>query len=1001
MKRIFFLLAIPAISTAGILPQHNQIAYSRLTSFDGSGDSSIGHTATSGDGSRIVYSTSPKRVYTVDSSGSGLSKIFDYAEDAPTTGAGTGPFVAINHDGTRVAWTNGFDHIYISDFDGSNRIEVASLFSVNGSDVEPRFEGNRFKFAGNGKLYFHLSLGVAASLQDENGIYSVNADGTGQQRVLSYEQIRNNVPGPSAPLNPLDFGASITQFDVSDDGARIVGGYDLPHHTGGISTQAGTVFTYEGGVINRIAPARSARSIQAAISADGEVIAYDYPSLETTWMNTFAGDSEDLIYGDRAAGLDLEMVGDGSHVVIAERGSGSSKNVALVARGRRLDIVPVRLFPGVSAMSLSRATGRMTWVSGWLSPHSVGPFGFRVVQLFSVDVNPANLAGFPQVSNLGMMPHRIDRVARDLTAGSAHIVGAGTDVFMSTHFNGVVQDNFRIAEINDLGEDLDLVGNDGRFTGLLEPYSAADSRSPELGRHTLRVTAANAAADRMLALDGFGPEVFDGPPPADQGDDDGDGVSNLLEEGFLLDPNNPDEVNLPVLTSINDGGVLYPGVTFLIKSDGFFDEENNLYRVADLFYLMEVSEDLHTWRTANSSEVVFLPVVENGDGSNSISARFTTSFEDLGERCFLRPVIRRGAPGKRVGASGGDISGSTILTFDSSGSFDRSYGNRVSAAMEGDFSYGGSGGFTPDVEVGYAALSLWPSGYGDLINSVYSGSGSLDVALNADAGHSVILHGFDLATFSSSDDVIDSISVISSDGSILWMQENVTIPTDGHVSIDFEDGLESAGMTVRVDASNLGATSDNIGMDNVSFSQRRSLLADDWSVLTFEVDGAPNFSVMDPGYGDRINGPVMGNFRYEGGGIHTPNVVLESYPNVRHTSSGYGDLENIVYGRTTETYGMTFVLRADPGFRVQLNGFQLSASSAVLPLTGIKVFDGNLDPLFAVSDLALPTEGRRHFDFSGAPFEARTIVLRIDTSKIPNRSAIGIDNLSFSQIPTL
>src|SRR5215211_6903160 len=70
-------------------------------------------------------------------------------------------------------------------------------------------------------------------------------------------------------------------------------------------------------------------------------------------------------------------------------------------------------------------------------------------------------------------------------------------------------------------------------------------------------------------------------------------------------------------------------------------------------------------------------------------------------------------------------SSATDLTFDgTSGPVNQSYGDRVTSTTMGAFSYGEHGeDFTPNITVQYdpnsGAAYTWPSGYGDLIRTLY------------------------------------------------------------------------------------------------------------------------------------------------------------------------------------------------------------------------------------------------------------------------------------------
>lgn len=176
----------------------------------------------------------------------------------------------------------------------------------------------------------------------------------------------------------------------------------------------------------------------------------------------------------------------------------------------------------------------------------------------------------------------------------------------------------------------------------------------------------------------------------------------------------------------------------------------------------------------------------------------------------------------------GTSAGATTLTFDAgfaNGSApDQAYGDRVSAASQGGFSYGTTGGFTPDVVVSYGGSArFWASGYGDLTNVLFAEGGLMEITLTADPGHAVALLSFDLAGWPQTDRVIESVSVVDGDDSVLFFESNVLVEGDangpGHTSFDFDSSVMASELRIRFDASNLGSPgSGNISIDNVSFA---------------------------------------------------------------------------------------------------------------------------------------------------------------------------------------
>jgi hypothetical protein len=177
----------------------------------------------------------------------------------------------------------------------------------------------------------------------------------------------------------------------------------------------------------------------------------------------------------------------------------------------------------------------------------------------------------------------------------------------------------------------------------------------------------------------------------------------------------------------------------------------------------------------------------------------------------------------------------TVLTFDLGGvgtpAIDQNYGDRVNAATVGAFSYGTAGGFTPNVLVGYlpndGLVIRWETGYGDLVNVIeYENvrEGPLQVVFTADPGFQVTLTSFDPGGSPNTDYILPSFQILG-DNTLLFAQSDVLVRgatgTPRHTSIDLSAlGLTASTLTLRINQHPLGINSDNIGVDNIQFSQQ-------------------------------------------------------------------------------------------------------------------------------------------------------------------------------------
>lgn len=175
----------------------------------------------------------------------------------------------------------------------------------------------------------------------------------------------------------------------------------------------------------------------------------------------------------------------------------------------------------------------------------------------------------------------------------------------------------------------------------------------------------------------------------------------------------------------------------------------------------------------------------------------------------------------------------TVLTFDIVGASDfsiipQAYGDNVTATTMGDFSYGSAGGFTPNVAVSYATdlggdLGFWTTGYNDLVNVVENevdGQNGYQLDFTAEAGFNAVLNSLNLGNFGNAI-TIPGMSVTDGNGSVLFSSTNFALPASSAPSSLFFDfgGLTAQTLILHVDTTGLGGNSDNVGLDNIQFSQ--------------------------------------------------------------------------------------------------------------------------------------------------------------------------------------
>jgi hypothetical protein len=176
-----------------------------------------------------------------------------------------------------------------------------------------------------------------------------------------------------------------------------------------------------------------------------------------------------------------------------------------------------------------------------------------------------------------------------------------------------------------------------------------------------------------------------------------------------------------------------------------------------------------------------------------------------------------------------DATTATIPTFDAGvtiGVFiPQAYGDRVTSSTMGNFGYGGGENdpFTPNVEFSYVSnLVYLPSGAGDLLGTVFGNRNAdgVNVALTADPGFDVLLHGFDIAPFAGGALVASAFEITDGAGNVLFSQPGITIvggSSSTHSSFDFATPLRAE--EIRIRAIGLESTGRAFAIDNIEFSQ--------------------------------------------------------------------------------------------------------------------------------------------------------------------------------------
>jgi hypothetical protein len=157
------------------------------------------------------------------------------------------------------------------------------------------------------------------------------------------------------------------------------------------------------------------------------------------------------------------------------------------------------------------------------------------------------------------------------------------------------------------------------------------------------------------------------------------------------------------------------------------------------------------------------------------------------------------------------------------------YGDRVAASAQGDFEYGSTGGFTPNVIVTYGANPTGSTfhgattGFGDLVRVAFGTSTTNDfiseITLTSDLNFLVRLSSFDVGGAPTTDRLAN-VTVLDQANNVLFSLPNAPIEGNlGHTTFDFGTPLVGVILRIRLQSVGPNAANSVLGFDNISFSQ--------------------------------------------------------------------------------------------------------------------------------------------------------------------------------------
>ncbi len=183
-----------------------------------------------------------------------------------------------------------------------------------------------------------------------------------------------------------------------------------------------------------------------------------------------------------------------------------------------------------------------------------------------------------------------------------------------------------------------------------------------------------------------------------------------------------------------------------------------------------------------------------------------------------------------------EISGAILIFEPATGSYSdfgalpQGYGNRITATTQDGFLYSLDGGATPNVVVkhstgGLPQIYTWSADYGDLSHIVFAQEPIVfEMDFVADPGYKVTLSSFDMASWPHLNYTINSVQVLNQNSTALFSQSNPVIlgsttTSPLHTTFDFTAGGGLTGTTIKVVFDSTNVDSDDVGIDNIKFSQ--------------------------------------------------------------------------------------------------------------------------------------------------------------------------------------
>jgi len=417
----------------------------------------------SADGGRIVFNTVGGELYTINTDGTGLTKIL--AQD------GRG-FVDINADGSFIIFARlfGYEIKVFNSLGGGGTSVANNLPLPNGGTTGPDIRLNPVivDSAGESGLETRIFFTAVAGGPDVAGVWSVGNDGTNLKQHFSYRQVSQQLFG----LDGSEYNGNVAfqqGFDVAENGRRIVVGtwnFQAAGHT--ILWDEFTGLQ----ILRNYGPARSDVPAGLTISHDGHTIVLTKPipgvlgaSVESIDFNS--GQSVDLINNIGTSPI-VQMTSVGKVL-----GKGDSAPLILLNTdgSARLDLINSPSLGGSGdpfyrnsigpTISITAAGNRFAFVSA-LNYNDY-------TRLWVADIEPGFAASVPTISNINLLPNYVvvnggsfASFSAAISAGSNSVLRAGFSGFNNGTYEHIIG-NSNSYWLWDDGTHGDLVAGDGVY----------------------------------------------------------------------------------------------------------------------------------------------------------------------------------------------------------------------------------------------------------------------------------------------------------------------------------------------------------------------------------------------------------------------------------------------------------------------------------------------------------------------------------------------------------